>query len=333
MQNLLWIGGRYFFDELVSCGWSDARYVDFDPERAYEWEDVKRLAGFEPDVVVVADTSRPPLVLGVENFPCLTVFYSVDVHIHSWHPSYAQAFDACLVSLKDKTPLFKGPGLDSSRIWWSPPFAKTADMPDPGAEKKWDCLFVGTLNENLMPKRSRFLGELGKRVPGLRLESGDYRRLFPGGRVLVNQAERDDLNFRVFEAMGCGGCLVTPRVGHGLESLFVDGEHLVFYAPDDAGDAAYKINFLLAHPEIAEYIGRTALEEIDARHRAVHRAQAFTDAINDLYIAGASEIVATRKKKADFVRERCLAFPYLLWANEISSPELKAAYLRAAHKR
>lgn len=333
MRNLLWVGNPYFANELGACGWENVRVHDFFELRTYGWEDLKNIAGFEPDVVVVADKSLPPFVLGMEDFPCLTVFYSVDDHIHSWHPAYARGFDACLVSLKDKLNAFPGPGLPASRVWWSPPYAKSEDAPDKNAEKIWDCLFVGTLDSATMPKRDRFMRELGGLVPGLHIEKGDYRRLFSRARALINQAERGDLNFRVFEAMGCGGCLVTPRVKHGLEDMFIDGEHAVFYVPDDAGDAAHKINFLLSHPDVAEYIGQTAKEEVDRKHRAIHRAQAFTDNLCDLFVNGADEIVNARRKNASRVRKDSLAEPYLLWANEIPDTEIKKAYLEAARKR
>lgn len=330
MQRLLWIGSPFFSSCLAQCGWQDVAFHNFEEPRVYGWDDLVRLAGFVPDVLVVADKSRAPFVLGVEDFPCLTVFYSVDSHIHSWQPYYAQAFDACLVSLADHVERFAGPYLSSERIWWSPPFAWEEDKPEPDLAKQWDCLFVGSVDAETMPRRSAFLAEIGRQLPGLHVAHGDYRALFPCGRVLLNQCEHGDLNFRVFEAMGCGGCLVTPRVGNGLDRLFVDGEHMVGYAPDDAGDALYRIRFLLERPELVSYIGKTALAEVNARHRAHHRAQAFTDQLCDLWMQDPKSLIAARKERALAVRRDCLNIPYLLWARELPQAELKAAYLEAA---
>lgn len=330
MEKLLWVGKSYFAGELEDCGWGTVHIHDFDGQAAFSWKDLTRIAGFEPDVLVVSDMSRPPFVLGMEEFPCVTVFYSVDAHIHSWHPYYAQGFDACLVSLRDYLPKFGGPFLPESRIWWSPPFASRKDMPKPDVAKDIDCLFVGNLDGNLMPKRKKFLDELGEKVPSLITMQGDYRSAFPRARVVVNQAENDDMNFRIFEAMGCGACLLTPRINHGLQQMFVDGEHLLFYPPGDAGDAAYKIEFIKKHPEIGEHIGREALKIIDAEHRAQHRAQAFTDHMCDLFTEGADNIIAKRKSDAKKIRTECLSLPYLLWANEIDDAPLRQAYLAAA---
>ena len=332
MQRILWLGGPFFGAELRASGWQDVVLHNFEDDRIFGWNDLVRLAGFTPDVLVVADKSRPPFVLGVENFPCLTVFYSVDSHIHSWQPFYAQAFDACMVSLRDHISLFSGHFLETERLWWSPPFAWEHDQPDPEAQACWDCLFVGNVTEN-MPLRSKFLSALGDQLPGLHVTHGSYRRLFPQGRVLLNHCEHGDLNFRVFEALGCGGCLVTPRVGHGLAELFVDGEHLVGYAPDDVGDALYRIKFLLEHPEVAAHIGAAGLAEVNARHRARHRAQAFTDHLCDLWTCGYEDIVPQRLARSGAVLEQCLRLLYLHWAEECGNPDIRRAYLAAAKGR
>lgn len=336
MQRLLWIGSPFFSHALPACGWQEAVSYNFVESRVFSWDDLVRLAGFEPDVLVVADKSRPPFVLGMERFPCLTVFYSVDSHIHSWQPYYAQGFDACLLSLRDHLPLFVGPYLPAERLLWSLPFAPEY-TPAPASDtasspKQWDCLFVGSVTE-ATPRRAAFLRDLGARLPGLHVTRGDFCELFPQGRVLLNHCEAGDLNFRVFEAMGCGGCLVTPRVGHGLSQLFVDGEHLVGYAPDDVGDALFRIKYLLEHPQIAAHIGATALAEINARHRAEHRAQSFTDFLCDIWVQGAADLVAARLARADALRKAQLRLPYLLWADVEEQPELKRAYLAAAEGR
>lgn len=330
MRKILWLGPPFFAKALRDCGWEDV-YIHCSPGyQIYSWDELANIAGFAPDVLVVADASTPPPVLGVENFPCLTVFYSVDSHIHSWHPHYAQAFDTCLVSLGDHVDNFFGPFLGHERICWSPAFAKEEDLPKPEEPKIWDCLFVGTNDRSLMPKRYAFLQELATHVPSLQVKSGNYTQLYPQSRVLVNQAEGGDLNFRVFEAMGCGGCLVTPRVGHGLDKMFVDGEHLVGYAPGDAGDAAYRINFLLQNPDLCEYIGQAGLAEINAKHRAIHRAQTFTDHLCDLAMHGIKELVAMRRTNAHAIRARVLTEPYLLWAREMTLDSQKESFLAAA---
>lgn len=330
MKKIIWIGNPYFSDQLSECGWSNVYIKAASEYKIYSYKDLVDEAGFLPDVVVAADFSSPPFVLGIENFPCFTVFYSVDSHIHKWHPYYAQGFDACLVSLGDHLENFKGPYLNENNIWWSPPYAKEEDKPEPNQEKTWDALFVDNVNPEIMPKRVKFMEELKKRLPTFQIRKGDYSKLFSQAKILVNHAGAGDLNFRVFEALGCGGCLVTPRVGHGMDKLFIDGEHLVGYVPEDAGDAAYRIQFLLDHPDVAQHIREQGLNEVNKHHRASHRAWNLTQHLCDIAMNDYGSVVENRKKNAKKICSEFLAAPYLHWANELKDSNQKAALLAAA---
>lgn len=335
MRRLFWIGSPFFWRDLRATGWDEVAFCNFEDIRSHGWQDIVRRAGFVPDVLVVADKSRPPFVLGVEDFPCLTVFYSVDSHIHSWQPWYAQAFDFCLVSLRDHLSRFAGLFLPAGRVLWSPAFAQDADAPDETVSRNLDCLFVGTVSENT-PRRAAFLRELAALRPGLQVTFGDYRRLFPQAEVVLNQCEHEDLNFRVFEALGCGSCLLTPRIGHGLTELFAEGEELVCYAPHDAADAAARIGELLGEPQRMARLRQAGLAAVNAAHRAIHRARAFSERLLALSDEDCRQIVARRRQQAGAIRQHCLRLPYLLWAESLAGVQdsatqaLRASYLAAA---
>jgi len=324
MQRLLWIGSPFFSPALPARGW-EVRAINFEDIAVFSWADLVAKAGWEPDVLVVADKSRPPFVLGIEDMPCLTVAYCVDTHIHSWLPFYAQGFDLCLVSLRDHLPLFAGKVLQEDQIHWFPAFARDGDRPGP-PEEEWDCLFVGTLNATKTPKRIAFLQELRALIPGLHTVSGDYRRFFPKGRVTLNHCEAGDLNFRVFEALGCGACLLTPRVGHGLLDLFQDGVHLVAYDPNDVQDAAGRIRELLANPLQRSLMRTAGLAAIDAGHRAGHRAEKLGRLLQDY----PRQRIQERRQRAARVRKQWLRVIYLHMADSENHPRLREAYLRAA---
>lgn len=332
-HKLFWIGSPFFAPALEACGWQ-VHFFNFEEPAVYGWDDLVRMAGWEPDVVLVADKSRAPFVLGVEAFPCLTVFYCVDSHIHSYYPLYAQAFDICLVSLKDHLPWFAHKALTAEQLWWFPPFAPDKPLAEqaspPAVPFLWDCLFVGTMNAALNPARVAFLDELGALVPGLHCAQGDYRELFLQGRVLLNHCVAGDLNFRVFEAMGCGGCLLTPAMGHGLRDLFTENVHLMTYAPNDAHAAAAQVRDILADPLRQENMRRAALECIDNGHRACHRAQEFTRKIRAWHNEKGLQRRLERQSQAPNIRKQWLRMPYLLFAENISHPVLQQAYLQAA---
>lgn len=357
MKTLFWIGGPGRFDAQALRDWHIVR-SEVRPGEFFSWEDCVCRCQGEPDAVLVGDSSLPPFVLGVENFPCPTIFYAVDTHIHSWLPFYGQAFDACLVSLRDHLPLFtraRGGRLPAECVLWYPPCAPALpetevpphflDMP-----KEWDCLFVGTVNQDTTPLRKRFFELLGKKVP-IEIRTGNYRTLFPRARLVINICEKGDLNFRVFESMGCGAALLTPRIRNGQEILFLPGEHMQLYTipglaercfPDAppltdsmlesmatvAADNAEKaIQNILSDEARRNAMAHRAWNEINSFHRPVHRAATLHRLLENISPAAAAE----RRRHAADIRARYLKFMYLLWGESLPAEHpLKEAYMRAA---
>lgn len=331
MRKLLWIGNGYFSRRTVELGW-ELTELDPDGERLYTWEELVELAGGAPEVLVLADKSLPPLLLGLENYPCLTVFYCVDSHIHSWHPTYAQAFDLCLVSLKDHLPRFMGPGqrLSANELLWSPAFGPLPeDCPPSERPKEWDLLFVGNLDPETMPERVGFMRALKERLPGLELRRGNYRELFPRARLVLNYAERGDLNFRVFQALACGACLLTPAIGHGQEELFPSGQALFTFDPEDMDGLLGLVSELLADPARCAAVAARGRELAEDGHHAGRRAQAF-----DRFVRGqdAEALVQRRMEQAALIHAAYLKLLYLHFAETSDAPQRRAAYLRAAQR-
>ncbi len=329
MQKIFWIGNAYFHQALADLGWQ-IHFFDFKQVTVFTWEDLVRMAGYEPDVVVVADKSFPPFLLGMEKFPCFTIFYAIDTHIHSWHPYYAQGFDACLVSLKDHIPLFQGKRLPAAHVRWTPAFAKDSDAPRPDLSPQWDCLFVGTVNAETTPKRKIFLDTLEKTMGRTQCMQGNYAELFPQGRVILNYCELGDLNFRVFEALACGACLVTPHIEHGFNELFTHAKDLYCYNFDDVDDAREKILYLLERDDLRKELQEQGLASVDKAHRAKHRAQSLSDFLESFSAEQRQQCIEQRRKNADEIRSFWLKPFLLLMAEAMPQENLRKAYLEAA---
>lgn len=292
------------------------------------FDDVIRLAGGVPDVVVYSDISGPPPLAGIERFPCLTVFYCVDSHIHGWYPDYARAFDLCAVSLRDHLPLFAS-RLGPDRVLWLPPCPRMRDRPS-AAPKVHDLMFVGKVDPEVTPGRHAFLAEVKKRVPGLRVTRGNYRELFPTARLVLNVAERGDLNFRVFEALACGACLLTPRVGHGQDELFTNGAHLFTYPPMDPEAVAVLVRELLSDEARRDRVAAAGAALVQARHRPEHRAAELVAFLADH--RPFERLVAARLKYADPLFTRLLRPLYLHWAEALRPSPVAEAFLAMARR-
>lgn len=325
MQKIVWLGSPHFADRLKECGFEDMRIMDARPGRIYAWADIAREAGFEPDILVVAENGSPPFVLGMENFPCATIFYSSTSHIHSWHGLYAQGFDVCIVAQGGHVERFAGPFLDQAHVWFMPLCAPDPDgEPVPGmAERACDLLLVPGTDSR------KFYADITAHIDNAATRAGNDAEAFRQARiVLYHGGPRPGLGAEIFRSMASGACLVAPRMGQGMENLFVDGEHYVGYRPDDAGDAAYRVNYLLEHPDLVAHIGRCGQEAVDAAHCASHRAWEFTDHIFNLASQDMAGSIAARRQKADAIRRQCLAVPYLLFERGVKTQG--AAFAAAA---
>jgi hypothetical protein len=323
--KLAWVGTYSFLNQVKRDGVETA-FIRMSTPRVLDWEDICSEAGFEPDVLVYSDRSLPLPLVGLEHYPCLTCFYVVDSHIHGWYPAYAQAFDCRAVSLRDHIPDFENRKIPGSTIWL-PPYPRDRDQPIVDAEPRWDVLFVGNVDPETTPKRAVFLDEIERLLPGrLHVTKGDYHELYPYSRVVLNVAERDDLNFRVFEALGCGACLLTPRIGHGQDELFEPGRCLELYENLDAANAVAHIKSLLADPERCAAMARAGSAEIERAHRMKHRA---ADLITLLESQAAQDSHEERLCNPDRFTAN-LRLLYLHWADSMSEVELRTKYVAAA---
>ena len=323
---IAWVGGQFFQPHMEALGFR-TRLISLSQPAALSWQDIVERCGAAPDAVVYADRSLPPPLPGVERYPCLTAFYCIDAHIHSWYPLYARAFDLCAASLRDELPRF-AEGRAPHRTLWLPPFAEDRYRPRE-AEKEFDLLFVGTVDPQTTPLRHAFLQRLGELFPGLAVRRGDFADLLPRARVALNIAERGDLNFRVFEALACGSCLLTPRIANGQPELFREDEHFAAYAPDDAADCAQRVRALLDDPPRMLALARAGHALVDAEHRPRRRAERFAALLRQGFD---EQPHVLRLERPDAELRRGLRLLYLHWAEACGDAELAARYLAEAKR-
>lgn len=305
----------------------DVRFLPVEPTRLWDWDAVCATCGEPPDVFIYTDCSLPPPIPDVHRFPCPTVFCCIDSHIHHWYPTYAQAFDLCTVSLRDHLPPFRG-RLGARELLWLPPSAPAvpADALPDEACKQWDLLFVGKVDPQLTPQRAAILTALGERMPGLVVTRGDWRVLFPKARLVLNIAEGGDLNYRVFEALSVGSCLLTPAIGHGLTELFTPGADLFTYPADDIDAVQRLADSLLPDTARRAQVARQGLERMRRQHHPRQRAEAFAAWLD----AHPLQELTRRRLAAAHDIDRLLRVLFLHWAEALPGDPRALGYLRAA---
>lgn len=229
--------------------------------------------GFSPDRIVYFDESSAIFrVRGWEDISIPSLFYSVDAHVHAaWHGPMSGVFHSVLIAQPDYSAAYASYAASVSWLpLWAPEFPKGAQNRD------IPVCFRGSLDSIQRAERVRFLDAVGKEIP-LDAKSGPWQEAFPRAKIVLNESIGDDVNFRVFEAMGSGALLVTPRTGNGLTKLFKDGEHLVVYERGDVTGVVAKIRHLLNHEEDLIRIAGKGSALVREAHSASARGEAFAE--------------------------------------------------------
>lgn len=199
-------------------------------------------------------------------------WWAIDTHLDP---------DRCLAQARaaDLTFAAQQPGADALRragvanAEWLPLACDPAVHRPHDVLHRYDVCFVG----NPFPgPRAELVDLLRRHFPAHfvgRAYFDDMARTYSASRIGFNRSVRDDLNMRVFEALGCGTVLATndlpPEAGQG--GLFRDGTHLATYRdPDELLD---KVRFYLARPEARAKVARAGRAEATAKHTYRHRME------------------------------------------------------------
>lgn len=324
--HILCIGGTYLVPALKRLGHSPlaahaSPQADLPTPHPFTVRQLlRRLESldFRPDALFCCDDGNLPLLLDPENAPWPSVRYSIDTYCNPWHVPYAHGFDVSLVAQKDYVELFTGEGMDAR---WLPLFCPA--QPSPEADffsRDIPVAFVGTLGHKNNPDREPFLKAFRVHHPLLFL-SGDYKPIFERSRIALNQTAASEVNFRCFEAMGCGAALLMETCRNGLEELFVPGEELLpTYARNDARGAAAIAAAALAAPERLAEIAQAGHRAVRRRHTDTMRAASLAHILAGLCADQAHKprLERERERRAALVRSA-----YGMLASELAGPQWK----------
>ena len=232
-----------------------------------------RIQGFDPDLLLWYDDGNLPQLAGLEDINCLSVFFSIDTFCNPWHVPFAQAFDLVLVAQKDHLDLFTKAGLHST---WFPLFfsgrIEVEDSQDWLEKRRIPASFVGTLQPRNIPNRLNFLQQTASHFR-LHFAQGDFEPVFRQTKIVLNQSAAGELNYRCFEAMGCGAALLHDSILEGFCDLFRPGTNVLPpYTRMNAVDATAMLNYWTARPKRLAAIARAGCELIAQAHTAAVRA-------------------------------------------------------------
>ena len=322
--RILSVGGQYLTQSLRQLGHAvlsvcpdpEADIPLPHPETARNLLEQAAGRGFIPDMLFYADDGNLPLLINPESAPCPSLYYSIDTYCNPWHLPYARGFDLVLAAQKDFLSLFADEGLPAQ---WFPLFCRSVDEAAPFDARDIPVAFVGTLGHKNNPGREPFLRNFRALHP-LVMRSGDFFPVFRRSRIVLNQTAFSEVNFRCFEAMGCGSALLMEQGGNGLDELFTPDESILPpYPKDDAAEAARIASSYLARPRQLAEIAENGRRLVAQRHTSLVRAQRLTEHCRQLRAASAQQ---ARLDQAD-LRRIFVRTAFGMIASELRGPHLE----------
>ncbi len=238
---------------------------------------------FAPDLILFLDAGMPCLPPDLVDAPCPVVGLLAEDVLHA--DLYARIlpyFDLALVTWKSTERSWRAQGHDNVRQWY---FGARPDFcVDEGLDRIYDVAFLGNLNPRVQRRRLPMVQKLLRlRDDGVKVYVGgnlyfaDYNRVHCQSKIVYHQGITDQVNMRVFEAMGAG-CLVVMRRPRDPDDpttyLFRDGETAVFCDTDE--QALERIRYYLAH-------GTERARIADAGRRTVLAKHNYADVVQALF--------------------------------------------------
>jgi len=237
--------------------------------------------GFTPDLFIWVESGINVMPPDLHLVECPKAGYFIDSHINlDWHVQWARQFDHVFVAQRAYLDAFRQAGCPS--VHWLPlacdpdlhrPLPAATDTDSAGhAEKQYDVGFVGSITPQ-NPRRQMLLERLGEELP-VHIERCFLDKMvevFNRSRIVLNTALRNDLNMRVFEALGCGAMLLTDEApGSGLADFFKHDVHFALYFDDTLPETARRY---LDRSGQRERIASEGRREVLAHHTYRHRGR------------------------------------------------------------
>lgn len=231
--------------------------------------------------------------------PMPKVAYLIDTHV-ALEPriEVARQFDLVFIAQKAQLEAFRRAGIE--RVQWLPLACSTTLHALPPRERIYDVAYVGSLNMQDGGRRKRLLSAVGERFPNCRIGQfwpEEMAEIYAQSKIVVNAAHNDDVNMRVFEAMGAGALLLTDPVT-GLEDLFTDGEQLVVYRRDS--DVFNLIERYLSDNQERERIARAGQAAVMSMHTYEHRIKTITSELQQALPEIEARKSAAQAKEQDY---------------------------------
>ncbi len=182
---------------------------------------VKKIKEFNPDYIIEREFNDSKafydkLYLALPEYK--KVFWAIDTHMNfERYVRYSRYFDFVFCAISNHVSKLQEQ-IDIP-VKWLPLYFPAQILPIK-KEKKYDISFVGNFKPHFFEERRKYLDFLKKEYGDQFHCVTDYKNMssiMNNSKISFNHSLRDDLNFRVFEALGYGSHLITDVVSDMLK--------------------------------------------------------------------------------------------------------------------
>ncbi|MCE1188844.1 MAG: glycosyltransferase [Ignavibacteria bacterium] len=238
----------------------------------------------------LAQRPSPDLFIWIESFDgfypedvqaltCPKICLLQNTHLSlAWHYEWASQFDYVFLAQREYVAEFRKRGI--TQTYWLPDAFDPEVMRKASLLKKYDIVYPGLIQHGSRCE------ELTSMLSSLFSFKNDVRFLseraiqLSQSRIVFRNSVKNELDSTVFDTLGCGSLLFTDRsLNSGLDELFVDGEDIVIYEPDNIID---KAEYYIKHGNERERIAEAGYERVIAAHTYEHRVQDMLDVVTGL---------------------------------------------------
>lgn len=222
-----------------------------------------------PDLFLFVESVGGFSPVGMDKLACPTACYLIDNHVSlSSHLEWARRFDYVFIAQRAYLDEFRKV---NSNSYWLPlgcdpeihfryPVAKQYEIGFAGGviegSRRWNILT--TLADNFTLGYERVFWD-------------EMSRLFSASKIVMNNAFKDDLNMRCFEALSIGSLMLADMAhGSGQDELFVPTEEYALYMDDTIIDVA---RYYLKHDDLRERMADNGRRVVHAAHTYAHRVR------------------------------------------------------------
>lgn len=252
-----------------------------------KYENVDLVATGAVDIRVICDTNdfEPELILFVEGgnmnlfptslelFECSKIWWGIDSpHNFMKHIAVARLFDHTFLAQKEYVAKIKEEGIQS--VSWMPLAYPSNSIKQIDYARTIDVAYIGSLDWDLYPLRKIMLDKIASNFPNSyigKASADQMVEIYQKSKIVFNFSIKNDINMRIFEAMGSGAVLVTNKIeSNGMDDLFQESTHYLIYSAEN--DLIDLIERILKDPDLQASISWNGKKNVIQNHTYKQRA-------------------------------------------------------------